>query len=519
MAISKLPLLTTFFLRQQQEQLEKYISETLTYINTVKDFCDTQPKWTLQRESEIKRMKEIKSRAKEFFSSFKGHKPEKKLKEVLKNTLEGLEKLSHFLDAVEKLAVTSPAVFNTSDISFMPKGMSPQSVQSYILTARSVSPLLINFKRDDEAFFLPKLHNLDVLDFQLHKYICITESICSEIKNPSLKLSLNMKGSSQNVIDHLSQLSKIRMDESFRMTFVFNGKAQRFIDTYRERRSRMIQFLSDLERPADLLDKMKKRSSISTVAGSLVSAVGGVLSIIGVIYSPITAGVSLALTLTGTGMGVTSGVMSLVTGVTEFVVNKREVGKANKIFENFMEDVQRVLDCLEQAASSKRPVPHVDEGNMNVVAKKIMKTIKNIVRSADVITDVVTAMKTLKTEKVARTAVNMGLQEANGARSIPSLAADLPDIGQLAKGTPLAMSKTARVRVIAANGLFIGMDIAFIIIEGWSLAKGKKSEASQLIRCRSALWCSEIDAWDKIYDCLCKGKETFQTKLEILQHI
>ena len=47
------------------------------------------------------------------------------------------------------------------------------------------------------------------------------------------------------------------------------------------------------------------------------------------------------------------------------------------------------------------------------------------------------AMKNLKTEEVARAAVSMGLQEAKAAQNIPKLAADLPDIGQLAKGTPL----------------------------------------------------------------------------------
>ncbi len=44
------------------------------------------------------------------------------------------------------------------------------------------SPLLIHFKRNAETFFLPSLNNLDVLAFQLDKYIRITEKICEKME-------------------------------------------------------------------------------------------------------------------------------------------------------------------------------------------------------------------------------------------------------------------------------------------------------------------------------------------------
>ncbi|KAL6476143.1 hypothetical protein MHYP_G00146420 [Metynnis hypsauchen] len=520
---------------QLQERLQGYILETLEDIKTVRSFCDQEPKWTLQRETELDMMRDVKDRADQISLQFdhvtkaenkvqafgeylwngltqvtadsQREELEKELGEVLKNTLEGLEKLQHFLDAVERLAVTSLFVFMGE--SFLPRGVSAAAVRSVISTARIVSPLLIHVKRDDGAFFLPSLHNVDVLAFQLDKYIRIAQQFCRRMEkrsmsvscsggiyewkndSSSLKFSLNMSEDSlQKLDDHLSQLMKIRMDESFRLTFLFNWDALQFIGLFNQRQSRMFQFLSDLEEAAVQLDWMKMGSNISTVAGSSVGIAGGVLSIAGLALAPVTAGASLALMLTGVGLGVTSGVTSLVTGITEMAVNKHHGENANNIFQRFMEDVQKILDCMEQVASS----------DGSVVDPQVMAS----------------AMEALKSGEVAGAAVNMGLQEARAARNIP-LAADLPDIGQLAKGSHLALSKSARAGFITLNALFIGLDILFICKDSMSLAKGSKNQVSELIRCRSHLWRSELEAWRKISDCLCRGIWKFRKSHRILE--
>ncbi|KAL7861256.1 hypothetical protein AOLI_G00176050 [Acnodon oligacanthus] len=545
-----------------QERLQGYILETLANITTVRSFCDQEPKWTLQRETELDMMRDIKDRADQISLQFdhvtkaenkakafgeflwngltqvtadsKRKELEKELGEVLKNILEGLEKFQHFLDAVERLAVTSLFVFMSE--SFLPRGVSGAAVRSVISTARIVSPLLIHFKRDDGAFFLPSLHNVDVMAFQLDKYICIAQQLCMRMEkksmsvpcsggiyewkngSSSLKFSLNMSEDSlQKLDDHLSQLIKIRMDESFRLTFLFNWDALHFIGLFSQRQSRMFQFLSDLENTAVQLDRMKMGSSISTVAGSSVGIAGGVLSIIGLALVPVTAGISLALTLTGAGLGVTSGVNSLVTGITEMAVNKHHGKNANNIFQRFMEDVQKILDCIEQVASSEGPVVDAQVIDAALGAGKIVARAGTICKCIDTLMDGTSAVKTLKTEEVARTAVNMGLQEAKAARNIPNLAADLPDIGQLAKGTPLAMTKATRAGFITLNALFIGLDVLFICKDSISLAKGSKNQVSELIRCRSHLWRSELEAWRKISDCLCRGIWTFRKSHRILE--
>ncbi|XP_051572920.1 uncharacterized protein LOC127451905 isoform X3 [Myxocyprinus asiaticus] len=547
--------------KRLQKLLSDYVVDTLRYIHTVRDFCDKEYKWTLQRETELEKMRDIKDQADKISLRFEHvqrsenkakafgeylwsgltqvtadsryQELEKELGAILKDTLEGLEKLDHFLDAVEKLTVTSLFVFTGQ--SFLPKGESPASVRAVITAARMACPLLIHFKRNSKDFFLPVLSNVDVLAFQLDKYICTTQQLCERMEKKSksvlwsggfhewkkgevVKFSLNLsENSMQKMLEHLKKLWEIRMDQHTRLTFMFQKDALYFIGLFSQCHSRMELFLSDLEGSAVQLDRMKMGASISTVAGSSVGVAGGVLSIVGLALAPVTAGVSLALTITGVSLGVTSGVNSLVTGITEAAVNNHHGKNAQSIFQRFMDDVQKILDCLEKASSTER-LEGPDVVDM-FGAMKLIARVGGVAKSIDAMVDAASAVKVLRSEEVIVTATKVGLQEAQSARNIPKLAADLPDIGQLAKGTPLALSKSARAGFITLNALFIGLDVLFICKDSISLAKGSKSEASKLIRSRAALWKSELEAWQKIHDSLCVGIWRFKKSQEVLEQL
>ena len=104
---------------------------------------------------------------------------EKELDVVLKDIVEGLEKLNRFVDAVETLAVTSLHVFvEKNQVLRLPEGTSFKSVQAVITAAIQVCPLLLQFKREAGSFFSPSLHNVEVHSVYLDKYICVTQEIC-----------------------------------------------------------------------------------------------------------------------------------------------------------------------------------------------------------------------------------------------------------------------------------------------------------------------------------------------------
>ena len=187
--------------------LQSYVSDTLDCFDTVTAFCYTNFKWVLWRETELELIRDIQERASQLnrgflqvFQSkdigkafweyicnllFRGSKRkqlEKELATVLKNTLEGVKKLTCFLDAVEKLTATSLQVFTGGEeVVKLSLGFSLESVKDIILAARLVCPLLLHFKRDAEDFFTPSLHNVAVFAAELDKYIRTTKIICKTI--------------------------------------------------------------------------------------------------------------------------------------------------------------------------------------------------------------------------------------------------------------------------------------------------------------------------------------------------
>uniref|UniRef100_A0A673WJQ5 Apolipoprotein L n=1 Tax=Salmo trutta TaxID=8032 RepID=A0A673WJQ5_SALTR len=545
-----------------RELLGQYISDTLSHIHTVREFCDRHSKWALQRETELEMMRDIKERADRIdlkfdhvrnsatkakaFGEFvwsgltqgtadsRREELEKELGAVLKDTLGGLEKLDYFLDAVECLAVTCHLVFEENRFLCLPQGTSHASVQAVITAARKSCPLLIHFKRDAKAFFMPSHLNVEVLALQLDRYIHISQQLCKRMdigssispmlfwkkKNdiPVVNLGDVSEESIQKMMDHLNQLNDIRMDQHLRITFLFQGAAQRFIGRFSQRRPRMEQFLTDLEENAVQLDRMKLGAKISSVAGSSVGAAGGILSIVGLALTPVTAGVSLALTIAGVSLGVTSGVNSLTTGITEMTVNSIHEKKAREVFQSFMEDVKSLQECLEDVATNMEPILGQSGVDGVLGAGKVIATAGAIGKGIDSIVDCASALsvKALANEDLIASAGKLALQEGKAARNLPKLAGDIPDIGQVAKGTPLALSSSARAGFITLNALFIGLDVFFICKDSVCLAKGSKSEFSQLIRARAALWRTELDSWQRIYDSLCRGIWKFRKCQRIL---
>lgn len=154
---------------QLQNQLTEYVEDTLGSIDIVKDFCDQEQNWTSERKAELDKMRDINE-----------HQQGEKLNAVLTDTLKGLEKLEFFLDAVEKLTVTSRHVFSRQ--IFLLDGESPEPVESVIIAARIDAPLLIHFKRNAETFFCPILHNVNILIFQLNNYVLYTEQLCRRMR-------------------------------------------------------------------------------------------------------------------------------------------------------------------------------------------------------------------------------------------------------------------------------------------------------------------------------------------------
>lgn len=538
--------------------LWRYTTDTLRFINIVRGFCDRIPEWVCGTESQLNKMLDIKSRQdsidlnfshvsqsqnkgkafREYMKSKATQGTAKRRRDelgeelitVIQETLVELENLLRFLDAVEKLAVTSLHVFSDAEMVHLnlPKGVNVQDVQNMINAARQICPLLLQFKRDAADFFLPKMQNVEVLAYQLDRYIKITEQICKVMKKSRIQqdfdpemtkkiwvqLGVDLTSEDiQRMIYHISLLDELRMDQHFRLVFLFQEKScSGFLAEFSNRQLRMQDYLVELEEAAKKLNSMNKGAKISSVVGSSVGAVGGVLSIIGLALIPVTAGVSLGLTVTGIGLSVTSGVNGAVTTATEIGVNKKHQKKANEVFQVFMDDVQSLQTCLEEVSSQTVDIieanltNEADEGG-SVVTKAAPDSSANTTPSVQV----------LKSDALLVSTGTVVVQEAKALRNVPRVASDIPDIGQAALKAPLALSRSARVGLIGLNALFIGMDVFFLCKDSVSLSKGSESKVSQFLSARVALWRSEIKAWEKIQETLHKGLPVSEKNKTILE--
>ncbi|KAI2645787.1 Apolipoprotein L3 [Labeo rohita] len=374
---------------QLEERLTAYVKDTLKYIETAKDFCDQNQKWTSERKAELDKMRDINE-----------NQQEGNLGAVITDTLKGLEKLEPFLDAVEKLTVTSQHVFRGQ--IFLLWGKSPEIVQR-------------------------------------------------ETGQPSVKLILRASENDMNqMLDHLKQLREIRMDEHTRLAYLFQEDAQKFTDVFGERRSRMWQLLSDLEDTAVHLDRMKKGASISTVVGSSVGIIGGVLSVLGVVLIPVTAGTSLGLTVAGAGLGGISGVNALVTDSTEMAVNSHHEHKAQSYLKSFKDDMIKIEDCLNELVNSERPLVQPS----GVDAAKIVRLTGEVIRGGVNVLGIAETIPLYKSTKALRVA----MRELNMARNIPQVATYLSRTEQVAKSKMMTTLRvTGRITGII-NFLFIGLD-------------------------------------------------------------
>ncbi|XP_072560668.1 uncharacterized protein apol [Paramormyrops kingsleyae] len=317
---------TTGTLREMtklQLSVDDYISETLKYIEAIQVFLDKESEWFCKREEEMNKMKDIKKKANNMTIklSIRMKKLEKELSAVVKDLISGLKELQPFLEALEKLAVTSPFVFDER-LCWLPAGNTVTDVFSFIHAARMSCGLLVHFKKDIENFFQPNLVIVEILVSELQRMIGFSKDICeimekrcknivfprwnSGRQHTCLQFYLHLSPDAVNMMsNHVNNLSKIRANEDFRLTYMFGDeeKSLKFIDVLSEQKPKILGSLTQMEACAVQLDKMKKGADISGVAGSTVGVGAGVVSIVGLALAPVTLGASTILTVIGGGSG------------------------------------------------------------------------------------------------------------------------------------------------------------------------------------------------------------------------
>nr|XP_061805332.1 apolipoprotein L3-like [Nerophis lumbriciformis] len=267
----------------------------------------------------------------------------------------------------------------------------------------------------------------------------------------------------------------------------------------------MQEFLDQLDQSAEDQVRKNKAVRISNVANSSLGVVSGALSIAGLALIPITAGTSLALSMTGLGLGLVSWANSAVATIVDYKLEQKSLKKTSELIENFMEDAQ----CLDDVASKT--------GQLNAAVSEVLCEV-HAVRRVGLVPDATAALKTPKRSKEVATRVGKVVVVGGKAlRNVHKVVADARSMGQAALKGSMAASRAAKAGLIPLNGLFIGIDIGIICTNSVSLARGCETRVSNFLRARSALWRAEMESWQRMSESLVRGLATFEEKRAVLE--
>jgi apolipoprotein L len=125
---------------------------------------------------------------------------------------------------------------------------------------------------------------------------------------------------------------------------------ERFLNTFPQVKMELEEHIKKLRALADKIDKVHKDCTISHVVATSTGAASGVLTILGLALAPVTAGVSLALSTTGIGLGRAADVISVATSIVDHSSMLSAKAKAGSLLSTSMDTVKEVKNVLSQTA-------------------------------------------------------------------------------------------------------------------------------------------------------------------------
>ncbi|XP_036616295.1 apolipoprotein L3-like [Trichosurus vulpecula] len=231
-------------------------------------------------------------------------------------------------------------------------------------------------------------------------------------------------------------------------------EVKKFLKAFPDTKLQLEKLIKELRCLADKIDKVHKNCTITGVAASSTGAISGLLTIAGFALAPVTAGGSLALCMSGTGLGVAA----TLTGIAASVID------------------------ISSDSQGKKELDEV-EGKIKGIVEPLTILISGIVG----------AMRSLSKSfhDVIPNARALGL-----VKSSPGL------INKSFTGTVLAMTKKARIRGAMFAGVFVLMDIAAVVQDSMHLSKGAKAPTATKLREKAQNLKEKLQELSEIYETL-----------------
>lgn len=232
---------------------------------------------------------------------------------------------------------------------------------------------------------------------------------------------------------------------------------KKFVEAFPQLKRKLQENIRKLRALADHLDQVHKGCTISNVVTNSTSAASGVLSILGLALAPVTAGGSLLLSATGLGLGTVATVTGAATEIVEQTNKWLDEAEARRLLSDTMDTLNTAL----------------------VLGQKALELSK---KAYDVIKQLKSLGQHIRAIRVARANPRL-LADAKRLMTSGRLSAPRASQVQNAfEGTALAMTKKARIRGVATAGVFLVMDVYFLVRDSMELCDGAKSESGNKLR-------------------------------------
>ncbi|XP_060979960.1 apolipoprotein L2-like [Dama dama] len=234
---------------------------------------------------------------------------------------------------------------------------------------------------------------------------------------------------------------------------------KRFLKKFPRVTQQLVELISKLQELADNVDKVHRDCTISNVVTHSTGALSGALTILGLALAPVTAGASVALLATGIGLGAASAVTAVSTSIVEHVSRSSAENKASQLMSIAVKKWKVLLEVLKSN-------PHIV-----VTTEKLAKAEKHLERN-------IHAMET--GEANPDSAANANILVSPGRISAPAI----QQVEAALKGTASAVTKGARIVGGATAGVFLLMDVSFLVKESMHLHDGAKTASAENLRQR-----------------------------------
>uniref|UniRef100_A0A3B3V9Z0 Uncharacterized protein n=1 Tax=Poecilia latipinna TaxID=48699 RepID=A0A3B3V9Z0_9TELE len=153
--------------------------------------------------------------------------------------------------------------------------------------------------------------------------------------------------------------------------------------------------LERLRALADGLERVHEGTTIGSLAGGVIGAVGGITSIVGLVLAPFTLGASLIVTGVGVGVGVVGGVTAGASNITNMVNQSSDRKAVRSIIKEIEKKISAVVTWLLEINSSLQAInsqcpqtPGTDMANIGQLAAQTSRA----VRVAEVATGVLSGL-------------------------------------------------------------------------------------------------------------------------------